>query len=466
LMQEFVNDPSRLYLINRLVSVGFGIAAIALLYFVTQRIHSRRTAIIAALFLSLAHLHVRDSHFGMVEVTQTFFILLAILFILRSYDEQEPRHAMGAGICSGLALSTGYTALPLILSMAIALSSTAQTLKPKVIWSSKLQSCLEFMGGLLLAFIGGTPFALLDAQSFIAGVLEFFHPTNPEEGGLLRHGLVMLPLGVGWCLLIAALFGIGLLLRRDPRKSAILLSFPIAYILLVRNGSLHAWVIIVPFICMAAAIFVSELAEYLSQRTKFAVLLLTTLIVLQPTLAIAQSDRLLATPDNRLLAADWMRKNAAPGSSIYQTGRVYGQMVLERSPRLVIDQLKQVNGQTLTESQLRIYQSDTIEAYPQWTYDPSVGIFYFAQKLQKQLPDYIIIQENPVDEVNLVDAGIADMVQNFYRLKRSFRAMDIHNPQNRFDPQDDFYLPLGGFKNVIRPGTNLYIYQLNSETDP
>jgi hypothetical protein len=277
---------------------------------------------------------------------------------------------------------------------------------------------------------------------------------------------------LGWSLLIAAILGIGLLLRRDPRKATILLAFPIAYSLLIRNGSLHAWVPVVPFICMAAAVFVSELAEYLAQRrcavmlspTKFAVLLLTTLIVLQPTLAIAQSDRLLATPDNRLLAADWMRKNVAPGSSVYQTGRVYGQMVLERSPRLVIDHLKQVKGQALTESQLRIYQSDTIEAYPQWTYDPSVGIFYFAQKLQKQLPEYIIIQENPVDEVNLVDAGIADMVEKFYGLKRSFRAMEIHDPQNQFDRQDDFYLPLSGFRNVVRPGTNLYIYQLNSET--
>jgi hypothetical protein len=135
--------------------------------------------------------------------------------------------------------------------------------------------------------------------------------------------------------------------------------------------------------------------------------------------------------------------------------------VVDRSPRLVSEQLMspQINGQKSLAAELQPLQLDYAERYPQWEYDSSVGVFYFNQRLQTGLPDYIIIQENAIDPETILEAGLAEIIQKSYGLKRSFRAMETNDPQNRFDQQDAFYLPLSGFRNVHRPGTNLYIYQ-------
>lgn len=176
---------------------------------------------------------------------------------------------------------------------------------------------------------------------------------------------------------------------------------------------------------------------------------------------------MLATSDSRLDAAEWLRQNASQTSSIYQTGLLYGQIVPDRSLRQVLEQLKspQINGSKSLIALLQSFQSDEVQSdevdrYSQWDYDLSKGAFSFAQTPQKGLPDYIVVQENAVDLEELLEAGIAEIIQKSYVLKRSFQAMEIYNSQNRFDQQDAFYLPFYGFKNVRRPGTNLYIYQV------
>jgi hypothetical protein len=224
--------------------------------------------------------------------------------------------------------------------------------------------------------------------------------------------------------------------------------------------------LVIPFACMMAALgvvmVVDRLSKWVNVGRVFLGCALVTLILVQPVAAIVQSDGLLATVDNRLVAAEWFRQNVPQSASIYQTGLIYGQMVVDRSPRLVIEQLRspQINGQKSLAEGLVPMQEDYLERYPQWNYDASVGVFYFNQKLQTGLPDYIVVQEDAVEPETILEAGIGEVIQSSYRLKRSFRAMERHVAGNYFDRQDAFYLPFAGFKNVQRPGTNLYIYQL------
>jgi hypothetical protein len=39
------------------------------------------------------------------------------------------------------------------------------------------------------------------------------------------------------------------------------------------------------------------------------------------------------------------------------------------------------------------------------------------------------------------------------------RAADVHEPGNAYDIQDAFFLPYGGFVNVLRPGPNMLVYR-------
>jgi hypothetical protein len=553
LMREFVHDPSHLYLLDRLLSASFGVLTIAMVYWLVQRFYDRRAATIASLFLSVAPLHVRDSHFGVTDVSQTFLIVTAVFFILGFLEKDGVKNYLWAGVFSGLALSTKYTSLPLI--GAFLLAHSLRVMRERNAWNQKIMgnrrlirgaqlglilvgmvlvggaivltpdfvtqhltadghfenpdrlpglqkllglfggACLGlpialqwvpcfralvdrgavfFAGGLLSGFLVGTPFALFDPKLFAAEFANVIRSSGQAASaqdlgiGLIRHFNFSLPLGLGVCLFIAALMGIVAALQQNGFRTAVVLAFPIIYYLLMGKTSIapvRYMTAVIPFACMMAALgvvmAVERLSKWVSVGRVFLSCALITLILVQPVAAIVQSDRLLATADNRLVAAEWFRQNVPQSASIYQTGAFYGQMMVDRSPRLVIEQLRssQINGQKSLAEGLVPMQEDYLERYPQWSYDSGAGIFYFNQKLQTGLPDYIVVQEDAVEPETVLEAGIAEVIQSSYVLRRSFRAMERHVAGNYFDRHDAFYLPFAGFKKVRRPGTNLYIYQ-------
>jgi hypothetical protein len=552
LMREFVHDPSYLYLLDRLLSASFGVLTIAMVYLLVQRFYSRWAAAIASLFLSVAPLHVRDSHFGVTDVTQTFLIVTAVFFILGFLERDGGRNYLWAGVFSGLALSTKYTSLPLIGAFLVAHS--LRVIRERDGWKKKIMGhrrlirgvqlglilvgmvlvggaivltpdfvtqhltadghfenperlpglqkllgllggvCLGlpialqwvpffgalvdrgavlFAGGLLAGFWVGTPFALFDPKLFAAEFANVIRSSGQAASaqdlgiGLVRHFNFSLPLGLGVGLFVAALLAGIAAFRLNASRTAVVLAFPILYYLFIGKTSIapvRYMTVVTPFACMMAALgvvmAVERLSKWVSVKHVFLSCALVTMILVQPVAAIVQSDRLLATTDNRLVAAEWFRQNVPQSASIYQTGAFYGQMVVDRSPGLVIEQLRspQINGQKSLAEKLVPMQENYLERYPQWRYD--TGIFYFNQKLQTSLPDYIVVQEDAVEPETVLEAGIGEVIQSSYVLRRSFRAMERHVAGNYFDRQDAFYLPFSGFKNVQRPGTNLYIYQL------
>jgi 4-amino-4-deoxy-L-arabinose transferase-like glycosyltransferase len=561
LMREFVLDPSHLYLLDRLLSAGFGVATIAVVYLLVQRVYGFWAGAIAALFLSVAPLHVRDSHFGVTDVSQAFLIVTAVFFICCLEGERKGwKNYLWAGIFSGLALSTKYTSLPLVGAFLVAHSlgvmAERDGWKQKMIDHRRLifgvqlglillgmiliggaivltpdfvtqylsadgslenpdrlpalqkvlatlggvclglpillqwvpffralvdRGALMFGGGVLAAFLVGTPFALLDPKVFASEFANVIRSAGQAAQaphveslgmGFVRHFNFSLPLGLGVCLFTAAFLGCGAAVRLNRSRAAVMLAFPVFYYIFMGKtwtAPVRYMTPVIPFACMMAAlgvvVTVERLSKWVSVKRVFLSCALVTLILVQPVAAIVQSDGLLATTDNRLVAAEWFRENVPQSAAIYQTGTIYGQMVVDRSPRLVIEQLRspQINGQKTLAEKLLPMQEDYLERYPQWDYDASVGIFYFNRRLQTGLPDYIVVQEDAVEPETVLEAGIAEVIQSSYVLRRSFRAMERHVPGNYFDRQDAFYLPFAGFRNVRRPGTNLYVYQLTGQ---
>jgi hypothetical protein len=50
---------------------------------IADRVCDRMVGLIAATLLALSFLHVRDSHFGVTDVTATCFALAALVFLIR-----------------------------------------------------------------------------------------------------------------------------------------------------------------------------------------------------------------------------------------------------------------------------------------------------------------------------------------------------------------------------------------------
>ena len=119
LFREFAVNPTNLYLIDRGISAILGTATILVVYKLAGSLFSRRVAIISSLFLSLSHLHARESHFGVTDTTFTFFVTLSIYFIIKSHKEGSINLYLISGIFVGIATSIKYPGVLLIFPLII-----------------------------------------------------------------------------------------------------------------------------------------------------------------------------------------------------------------------------------------------------------------------------------------------------------------------------------------------------------
>jgi len=106
---EYRRTP-RLFLIARALSAAAGIATVSVTYRVGVSLFDRTTGLVAALFLAIAALHVRESHFALTDVSATCLLMASFLRIVRYWRSGFRRDALLAAVLAGLAASTKYNA--------------------------------------------------------------------------------------------------------------------------------------------------------------------------------------------------------------------------------------------------------------------------------------------------------------------------------------------------------------------
>ena len=199
---EFFAEPSTIFILGRLLTAMMGTASVALVYSIATRWRGRTAGVLSALFLAVAFLHVRDSHFLTLDVPATFYLLVACLFAWRQFDQPNTRTALLSGLFLGLATSTKYNVVllaPMILlavvfssrghqhgsSEAAGLHLGSPQLNSKGSWTLLAMTTLVA----IVAFVAGSPFVLLDYSTFLADLTA--------EGGQFSVGRA-LDLGRGW----------------------------------------------------------------------------------------------------------------------------------------------------------------------------------------------------------------------------------------------------------------------------
>ena len=439
LAARYASDPTRFFLLDRALSALAGTATVYVVYRIGSQLAGRRTGLIAAFFLALAHLHVRDSHFGVTDVAATLLITCSVLFILRATDDWSPGNWLVAGALAGLATATKYAGALLVLSAALAILFYSRH-------RGRTRPALLFLSGLLVAFLMGCPFALFDASRFASDFAA------EAEHLRLGHRLILgrgwwyhlkytLPIGLGRTLFLAALVGIPILMKRDWRKAAVFLAFPLAYYAVAGSGQtvfVRYMIPLLPFLSITAAVFVSAAGGLLPARgavpKALAIAALALLVIFPSIRKVVLTDRLLATKDSRQLAIEWARREIPRGSSVCLAGPIWRQETPSAAPL------------------------DPISSYKLLTYDQVSGRFKVGDAVQTSLPDYVVLRESPLLAIGGAPQGLKDLVAASYRLKASFHALDLQ-ASHWFDMQDGFFIPLAGFAGVQRPGPNIYVYQ-------
>ena len=191
-LDSHLTDTHRLLIARGCVAL-VGTATIAVLFRIGRRIAGDAVRLIAALFLAVSILHVRESHFAMTDALMTFFAMLSLALLLRAFDRQRQpslgertvpasQGVAAAGLAAGLAASTKYTAVALLVP-----ALTAVCLRePPVAPGPPRRGLLLALAGLFLA--AGVALALGGAEPLAARLhLKDARLLHPEHAlGFVR----------------------------------------------------------------------------------------------------------------------------------------------------------------------------------------------------------------------------------------------------------------------------------------
>jgi hypothetical protein len=431
------------FILSRAMSAAYGTATVYVVFRVGRRLWGDTAALLAAAFMALAYIHVRDSHFGTTDVALTFFIILSVALLIEAHGTGWQVRFGAAGLAGGLGAATKYNAVLLIAPIVasyvlhVALSDD----RPKAARDPRLFS---YGVPFVVAFSIGIPFIVLDYGNFALAMRELHSSMtqgDPRLGltnGWLHHLAQSMRYGLGLPLLVAGLAGAVLLGIRAPGVAVLLLAFPVAYYSVagsLRNLYFRYTIPIVPFLCLTAAYVVWQAGAWLGSQTRarretLTVALTTAalaIVVIAPsTISVWRFDRIISQTDNRVLVTRWFEEHVPPGSSVLQSGSRYG---LAQFPRTL--------------------------GYKEWVWDGGGLIFRVAGHLSSGEPDWIVLQDSPLPSTT--QDIVKQLLTKDYVLVKSFTALELRDDLI-YDREDMFYVPFSGLEHVKRPGPNFALY--------
>jgi hypothetical protein len=421
-----------------------GTATVIVVHAMGRRIAGAVTGRIAALFLAVSILHVRDSHFAMADVVMTLLVTLSLALLLRAADgDTADGRAMlwyaAAGAAGGFAASTKYNA-----AAVVAAAGAAQILalaRARSTWSNPRawRPSLAFAGTFAAAFIVASPYALLDSATFVVDFrFDLAHLSRGHQGldlgrGWTYHLLRSLPYGAGLTIFLAGLAGIVPMVRRHARHAAIVGAFVAALYGALGNGTtvFFRYILpLIPLVCLSGAVAVTHVTPWLAARTGLThrlCLALLVIIVAGPAfVSSAWMDLLLAKTDTRVLAGRWLEEHMQPEDSLHDAGGSY--------------------------TRLQIWNT----RFRRWNF--STGTDSFGDPAGRT-PDWLVLHQSPLSAYTISPPALQSLAATNYDLVHTARGTPGSPSRAVYDPQDAFFLPFSAFETVERPGPTILIYR-------
>lgn len=435
-------DPTLVRLIARGLSASAGVATVWIVRQIGTRLFDATTGLVASLYLALAALHVRDSHFGVTDISATCLLTLSFFFVVKATTTGAWRHLVLSAAFAGLAASTKYNAGLILLATAWAVAAGA--VPSLVSWAARARALAVCAGVAFIVFVAGSPYAALEFRGFLGALTQLSTRLRAGHTGLTDpawqvHLFTSLRYGLGEPLLVAGIAGLGWFVRARPIHGLLLLVFPLTYFVLIGSGrtSFARYILpVVPFLCLSAAYATTELGRWLGRRTQASWVpaitwALAAVLVLPSAWSAVQSDRLLSRTDTRLLAADWIA-GRLESARIFQTGFIYVQV------------------------KMRTARAADLARYPELHLD-AAGAIVNATGRPEPLPDVVVVPMCPLVYCHVPEAAAA-LLDERYRLEHIVRGVNPRPGRPVYDRDDAFLLPLSGFSAIERPGPTIAIY--------
>lgn len=264
--------------VTALISLGNVLAT----YFLAKKLFNKNVAIIAALLLAINFKAVVNSHIGLPDTYNAFFLLLSLIASYKLIDNPSSKNYILAGIFLGLSFSTKYqifALFPLLFSHIYIVYIKKEKLISLKIISAGLTS--------LVVFVLLNPYFFMNIEESIEIVTYVSKKYSMGRKNLLIYPIsYFYHIDYGPALFISVVAGIYFTLKKFSKQAIFLLAevMPFFYILIYYSSGgfyIRNFVTITPILMIFAAVFVNYIfnrLRYFSKSIIVPILLLVCLI--------------------------------------------------------------------------------------------------------------------------------------------------------------------------------------------
>ncbi len=329
---------SQTYLLSRVMSAFMGATTVFIVYKIAVKIFDVKTGLFSALFLAICAGFINLSHFATVDIPLCFWGIASFYMFLRVLEKKSAVNIMLAGFILGLATSTKYNAILMIIPLLASTLMGSTTSSGREVLTGFIKNSLLIILAVTTGFALGSPYAIIDFPAFIAEFIElnFYQGTYAGVTGsgfsrlsFIAHIINLIDILGGFIFALSAIgFFYMAFLAKTQKKSAIYLLLLTVLTIYFKMGSMTfhppRYILpIVPFLVIGAGKLTVDL--FLLKKPKIFNLILSAMFALGViyTLTISILGILQIKNDDRNLAFDWITKQVKATESVEMTP-IYG----------------------------------------------------------------------------------------------------------------------------------------------
>lgn len=334
------DDSLIYYLLTRMLSAFLGALTVLPIYLAARDTFGKRVGIIAALSFAVIPYHVWTSHLALIDVPMLFFAAWGVFYALAVLRRNSVNDYAGAGFYIGLAASTKYNGGLTILAVPFAhLIRVIKNNPPqgrtgeKIFDFRSISNLAVAVFTSMVGFLIGTPYALLDYDTFIrrdsykgafwqfknVGSIEI--PDRiPEFFNEMIHkvaddfGYTIL---IGFFLVFAVLVYRLVTKKRTEHDTALWFLFLsglyfLFYVSGFSRSRSHYYFIAYPYVTICFAYFVNLLITKFGEKSKILGFLIFISLIGPPSFMSLRNTYIYSRSDTRLETFYWLKANLQP----------------------------------------------------------------------------------------------------------------------------------------------------------
>ncbi|HYM50935.1 MAG TPA: glycosyltransferase family 39 protein [Candidatus Limnocylindrales bacterium] len=454
-----VQDQGSAYLAVRCLDALIGALTVGLVYEFGRRAYGRLAGLFAAAAVAVAFLHVRDSHFATLDIPLTLACLAGLYaaFLFTAGRSSVPW--MGALL--GVSASIKYNGALILTGIAAAQGVRDRMAGRRPLPTFRRVALCALIG--LGVFFLGSPYLILDWGTTVHGVTYVFYHLQRQTAP--QVGWIRMPIALWYGLdpplaLVTAAGVIVALIRRTP-ADWILLVFAASYYLLIGSG--HSVFFryvdpLIPPLMLLGGRALGEALRLLPPRRFIRPAYLSAaaaLVLIPASIHDLRYDQLIAQPDTRALAYDWLQAHMPPGglaAAPYLEGGVHDQAMIDAGTHshgaTTAYIASFLDGRLTTRYRVRELTAEDLQSSSTAALE-AMGVRYALIAYQR--PDQGCTVSSPLERALAAQGPPV----------ASFRPAP-GCPSSVFDVIDSYYVPVSGYDRWHRPGPFIRIYQVTA----